>query len=92
LKSKLFGDNYEWIMDKKHEDIVIPHLFYCFVLLRENKQLPRFFIVPSREVAEYVKWEHKHWLECRKRKIKVKMKEKQSEFRTRARVSRLMKS
>ncbi|MCW3983206.1 MAG: hypothetical protein NWE96_04345 [Candidatus Bathyarchaeota archaeon] len=59
--TKPFGSNYEWIMDKKNEDIVDDNLFYCFVLLREN-QLPRFFIVPSRNVAEYLKWEHEQWM------------------------------
>ncbi|MEM3566121.1 MAG: hypothetical protein QXK18_04535 [Candidatus Bathyarchaeia archaeon] len=72
-KSKLFGENYEWVMDKKHEKIVNSTLFYCFVLLKGEKQLPRFFIVPSKDVAEYVKQEHEIWLNYRKEKIRKEM-------------------
>ena len=66
--TKPFGLNYEWIMDQKNEDIIEDNLFYCFVLLRELDQLPRFFIVPSKRVAEYLKWEHKQWVEVPRKK------------------------
>ncbi|PUA33206.1 MAG: hypothetical protein B7O98_01865 [Zestosphaera tikiterensis] len=75
-KSKLFGENYEWIMHEKHENIVDPNLFYCFVLLRRVNELPRFFIVPSKEVAEYVKEEHKRYLRHREDKAREAMKKK----------------
>jgi len=66
--TKPFGINYEWIMDQKNEDIIEDNLFYCFVLLRELDQLPRFFIVPSKKVAEYLKWEHKQWVDFPRKK------------------------
>jgi len=67
-KTSPFGDNFEWIMDKKHEDIKDENLFYCFVLLRGTKQLPRFFIVPSKDVADYLKGEHKYWMSMPRKK------------------------
>lgn len=70
FKTTIYGDNYEWMMDKKHEGIVDKTLFYCFVLLRGAGQLPRFFIVPSPEVAKYLKWEHKRYLSTRKKPVK----------------------
>lgn len=71
IKSKQFGCNYEWIMDKKHESIVDDKLFYCFVQLLGNDKMPLFFIVPSKDVADYVKKEHEYWLKLpRKKQIK----------------------
>lgn len=63
-RSRLFGHNYEWIMSRKHEDIVDPSLFYCFVnITGEVGTSFRFFIVPSRVVAGYVKAQHQVWLD-----------------------------
>jgi hypothetical protein len=56
-------------MDQKNEDIIEDNLFYCFVLLRELDQLPRFFILPSKKVAEYLKWEHKQWIDVPREKL-----------------------
>lgn len=63
-RSKLFGYNYEWIMGKKHEEIVDPSLFYCFVNFAGDEGTSfRFFIVPSRIVAKYVGAQHQLWLD-----------------------------
>ena len=64
MNSKLFGGkHYNWRMLKKHEDIKDPDLIYCFVFLpKDKKQKPKTFFVPSNDVAEYVKWQHQHWL------------------------------
>lgn len=69
---KLFSKNkfYMWRMSKKHEDIVDKNLYYCFVLLEDIDTLPKFFIVPSKEVGKYVKEEHKLWIETREQKVK----------------------
>ena len=56
-----FGENYEWQMSKKHESKTDEDLYYCFVMLRGLKELPRFFIVRSETVARYVRWEYKYW-------------------------------
>ena len=54
---RLFGDRpfYVWPMSQKHEKVQDDKLFYCFVLLRDPDELPRFFVVPSSAVAEYVR-------------------------------------
>lgn len=71
-KEKLFGDEefFMWTMGKKHEDIQDKNLVYCFVYLESPNTLPRFFIVPSIEVAEYVKWQHEYWLSTRTKTVK----------------------
>lgn len=61
--SKLFGTAVSaWIMGVKHEVIVDPDLFYCFVNIGKETNVFRFFIVPSEVVAKYVKDQHKLWL------------------------------
>ena len=63
-RSSLFGYNFEWMMSKKHEDVIDPSLFYCFVnIAGEEGTSFRFFIVPSRVVAKYVKAQHQLWLD-----------------------------
>lgn len=63
LESKLFGKYItDWIMHEKHERIKESNLFYCFVNICIPGNSFRFFIVPSRVVANYVKLEHKFWL------------------------------
>ncbi|MFA5353628.1 MAG: hypothetical protein WC291_05320 [Thermodesulfovibrionales bacterium] len=61
---RLFGaeECYSWQMSEKHESIVHDDLLYIFVWLNDPSVLPKFFVVPSVAVAEYVAWEHNHWL------------------------------
>lgn len=60
-----FGKVLQWErMDVKHEHLKDKDLFYCFVSLN-NDTTPaqfRFFVVPSRIVADYVKREHEFWM------------------------------
>lgn len=66
--SKLFGRFItDWQMDEKHESIETPTLFYCFVHINSPTKGPsknqfRFFIVPSKIVAKYIRDEHRLWL------------------------------
>ncbi len=66
--SRLFGKFVtDWQMSVKHEDVVDPNLFYCFVHINSSrtdlsKYAFRFFIVPSAVVAKYVREEHQLWL------------------------------
>ena len=63
--SHLFGRfKSAWIMSEKHETIYDPDLFYCFVNISKNTKSFSFFIVPSKVVADYVKAEHKLWLDA----------------------------
>jgi len=62
--SRLFGHFLSaWIMNEKHERMRDPDLFYCFVNISEDTKHFRFFIVPSRTVADYVSKQHKIWLD-----------------------------
>ncbi len=63
-KAKLYGDGYfySWTMSKKHEDIKDPNLVYCFIYLQDVDTLPLFFLVESRLVEDYVRWQHQYWL------------------------------
>jgi hypothetical protein len=67
-----------WIMDRKHERIVDPDLFYCYVKIGRPTNLFKFYIVPSRVVARYVKAEHRLWL---REKAKEGKKVKDGELR-----------
>ena len=57
-------------MSKKHETIIDDKLIYCFVHMSDENMLPRFFLVPSKKVADYVKWQHQYWLDTRKHKVR----------------------
>lgn len=61
--SKMFGHTLSWMMGEKHEKIFDPNLFYCFVNIEKETNLFRFFIVPSKVVANYVKNQHEYWLQ-----------------------------
>jgi hypothetical protein len=58
----LFGRSYQWIMSQKHEHIIDPRLFYCFVAVNPSKFTFEFFIVPNSVVAQYVAQQHQVWL------------------------------
>jgi hypothetical protein len=61
--SKVFGRSASgWIMDKKHESISRPPLWYCFVTIGGESKVARYFIVPSDVVAKYVREQHRLWL------------------------------
>ena len=70
-RESLFGKskNYAWAMGEKHETIRDDRLFYCFVYLGDIDELPKFFIVPSKKVAAYVRKEHRRWRESRTHKV-----------------------
>ncbi len=51
---------FEWVMSEKHEKPSDRNLLYCFVNI-DKKDAFRFFLVPSRAVAAYVRREHQEW-------------------------------
>ena len=71
LHEKLFGKTafYTWTMSQKHETIKDDRLYYCFVNMGNSDELPKFFIVPSKKVAAYVRNQHNRWLKSRKSKV-----------------------
>jgi hypothetical protein len=54
----------EWMMGEKHEKIIDPRLFYCFLNISGDGASFRFFVVPSAVVAEYVRVQHQVWLDA----------------------------
>lgn len=69
---RLFSEKpvYHWALSKKHETITDKNLIYCFVIIESMDKLPLFFLVPGKDVAEYVKWQHQYWLTARNFKVK----------------------
>jgi hypothetical protein len=49
-----------WLMNAKHEGLVSPRLFYCFVDFSEAA--PACWVVPSAVAAEAISTAHKAWL------------------------------
>ena len=66
-RSPLFGEGrfFAWPLSVKNEKPLPAGWYYCFVWLPGRGSIPRFFIVPASKVAEYVRWEHQHWLKSR---------------------------
>lgn len=52
-----------WLLNKKADNLISEDLFYIFVLLKGENEMPEFFIVPSKDVAEQVSVSHEKWLE-----------------------------
>lgn len=52
----------KWRMHEKHETMNDEDLFFCFVSIGHNTNEFEFYVVPSKVVAEYVTWSHRHWL------------------------------
>ena len=52
----------QWIMNKKAENIKDKNMFYVLVLLFDDITSPEYYIVSSRDVANYVEKGHKKWL------------------------------
>jgi Holliday junction resolvase-like predicted endonuclease len=62
VKTKRIGVP-DWIVTKKAENVKDANMFYVFVSLGKDTENPDFHIVPSKDVADYVKKGHKKWLE-----------------------------
>jgi hypothetical protein len=54
--------NRSWVLNKKSEYHQKENFFYIFVSLRGEAERPQYFIVPSKNVAEFVKGSHARWL------------------------------
>jgi hypothetical protein len=58
------GSDGGWHMKAKHEKIVSPVLFYCFVDFGKNQaDEPKTWIVPSEVVSKVLSETHQAWLE-----------------------------
>lgn len=61
VKTRTRGSDKGWMMRKKHENAVRPHLFYAFVDFEEFAN-PAVYVIPSKTVAEVIAKAHKIWL------------------------------
>ncbi len=57
-----------WMLSEKAENYFSDTLFYVFVLLKDGKERPDFYIVPSKKVAEHTKCKHQEWIDKGKSK------------------------
>ncbi len=57
------GSKPEWVLNKKAENFYADTLFYIFVNLKGLEEHPDFYIVPSKIVADFVRTDHRKWLE-----------------------------
>ena len=60
VKTRTRGPDGGWHMSEKHERLVFPDLFYCFVDFEPTE--PVTYVVPSARVAEIVREDHAAWL------------------------------
>lgn len=59
-----------WILNYKADDYKSDNLFYVFVLIKDNNERCDFYIVPSKDVADYTTSHHQAYLERGKSKGK----------------------
>jgi hypothetical protein len=63
VKTRSIGSDKGWHMSDKHELIISPTLFYCFVDMEDKTGLPITFVIPSAIVASIIKDSHQLWLD-----------------------------
>lgn len=51
-----------WVLSIKNEDYNSDNLIYIFVNLNDVNDMPSYYIVSSKDVAEYIKLNHQNWL------------------------------
>jgi len=73
IKSKIFGRFLSsWIMKEKngkYNKKKDANLFYCFANIENEEH--RFFIVPAKVVADYIRWEFKQFQKMKRKAGKV---------------------
>jgi hypothetical protein len=57
------NDRWAWVLNNKAEEFYADDLFYVFVNLIGIGQLPEYYIVPSKIVADTVKTGYQAWLD-----------------------------
>lgn len=55
--------NRDWILNEKSESFYAKNHYYVFVNLNDSTKSPDYFVVPSEQVATYIKTSHQTWLE-----------------------------
>jgi hypothetical protein len=60
VKTRTKGRDGGWHMHEKHEKLILPGLFYCFVDLQP--ETPATYLIPSEVVAEVISRAYRIWL------------------------------
>jgi hypothetical protein len=68
-----------WILNKKSEKLIAKNFFYILVNLNTINNYPEFHIVPSKVIANYIRKQHRIWLNTPGKKGKP---HKDSDMRT----------
>ncbi len=55
------GNRKDWILNQKIENDMATNLFFVFVSI-DGLRAPEYYIAPRKEVAQYAKENHSHWL------------------------------
>ena len=61
VKTKRFGVP-DWILTKKSETLIDNNMFYVFVALKKDNELPNFHICSSIDASKYVIDTYQSWL------------------------------
>ena len=64
-ESKIFGKCLTWGLFKSDEERIDDDFYYAFIYFDKSTYKYRYFIVPNADVAKYLSYEHKHWLESK---------------------------
>lgn len=56
------NSNQSWVLTSKNEEYNSENLIYIFVNLNGLNEAPSYYIVPSKDVATYIKVNHQNWL------------------------------
>lgn len=65
VKANRNGRN-SWLLSKASENFYSQNHYYVFVALQDLGKRPRFYVVPSLVVADYIANSHKNWLKGKK--------------------------
>ncbi|HVP65836.1 MAG TPA: hypothetical protein VMT17_01080 [Anaeromyxobacteraceae bacterium] len=60
VKTRRHGSSGGWPMSEKHESLLLPNLFYCFVDLEPSE--PVTYVLPCKTVADFLTKAHAAWL------------------------------
>jgi len=52
-------------MSERHQDLIRPRLFYCFVDFGHNETSWPVYVMPSKDVARYLTLSYQEWLRRR---------------------------
>ena len=65
VKTNSKGDS-KWVLSQKSETFYSENHYYILVALKDRGERPKYYIVPSKIVAEYITTNHSQWLAGKK--------------------------